>query len=100
MIAFDERVLHASAGGSDRRQWRVDFFADPEGEEAEGRVRAWLAGIFQPGWDGGYDIDRYPSYGAHWQQSGRREVQRLRDLGAYALAAQEEEAALAGRVTG
>jgi len=97
VIAFDERVLHASAGGSDRRQWRVDFFADPHGEDEEGRVRAWLAGIFQPGWDGGYDIARYPSYGVHWQQSSRWEVGRLRDLGVYALAAEEEEAALARR---
>src|SRR5262249_52452114 len=61
VIAFAEKLLHASRGGRDRRQWRVDFVLEPEGAEAEARVRAWYARQHPPDWDGGYDVDLYPS---------------------------------------
>ncbi len=92
LIAFDEHLFHASAGGRDRRQWRVDFVADPVDVDEEERVRLLLDGIFPPGWDGGYDVDRYPSFGTHWQESGRPSVGRLRELGAYDRAEAEENA--------
>jgi hypothetical protein len=90
VIVFDEHLLHSSSGGRDRRQWRVDFVADPLDPEAEARVRAWYANQHPPDWNGGYDVDRFPSYGAHWQASGRPWVERLRALGVYDAAAREE----------
>jgi hypothetical protein len=89
-IAFDEHLYHASAGGSDRRQWRVDYIADPVGAPQEAKVRAYYAGLYLPDWDGGYDVDRYPSYGRHWRASGRPWVERLEQLGVYDLASAEE----------
>jgi Phytanoyl-CoA dioxygenase (PhyH) len=97
LIAFDERLWHASAGGDERRQWRIDFVADPATAEEEQQIRGYFAGIFRPGWDGGYDVDRYPSYGAHWCASARPWVDRLRELGAIERADQEEAAVRAGR---
>jgi hypothetical protein len=97
LIAFDEHLFHASAGGRHRRQWRVDFVADPGDAAGEDRVRLLLDGIFPPGWDGGYDVDRYPSFGMHWQQSRRPSVGRLRELGVYDRAEAEENAARANR---
>jgi hypothetical protein len=96
-IAFDERLLHSSAGGRDRRQWRVDYVLDPIPAEAEALVRAWFARQHPADWDGGYDVDLYPSYGPHWLGSGRRAVARLRDLGVYEAAAKEEAFARARR---
>ncbi len=90
VIAFDERLLHASMGGRDRRQWRVDFVPDPRTPDEEARVRAWYARQHPPDWDGGYDVDRYPSYGPHWLASARRWVARLQELGVYEAAAKEE----------
>ncbi len=90
VIAFDEHLLHSSSGGRDRRQWRVDFVADPVGADEEAMVRSYFCGIFPRGWDGGYDVDRYPSYGAHWQRSERPSTDRLRQLGVYDLASSEE----------
>lgn len=97
IIAFDEHLWHSSVGGHDRRQWRVDFVADPVSTEEEERVHSYFEEIFQPGWDGGYDVDRYPSYGAHWQRSGRPWIDRLREFGAYELASDEETSARAHR---
>ena len=90
VIAFDERLLHASSGGRDRLQWRVDYVLDPLDAESEARVRAWYARQHPPDWDGGYDVERFPSYGAHWLASGRRCVARLRELGVYDAATKEE----------
>jgi hypothetical protein len=90
VIAFDERLVHGSSGGRNRRQWRVDFVPDPVTKDAEERVRAWYARQHPPDWDGGYDVDLYPSYGPDWLRSGRRAVARLRDLGVYEAAAKEE----------
>jgi hypothetical protein len=39
VIALDEHLLHGSAGGSDRRQWRVDFVVDPVDAAETARVR-------------------------------------------------------------
>jgi len=91
VLAFDEHLWHSSIGGRSRRQWRVDFVADPGGPDEETLVREYLAGIFQVGWDGGYDVNHYPSYGAFLEQSGRPWVDRLRDLGAIELSAREED---------
>jgi hypothetical protein len=90
VIAFDEHLFHSSAGGHDRRQWRVDFVADPVGPDEEVTVRSYFAGIFPLEWDGGYDVDRYPSYGEEWRRSGRPWTDRLRQLGVYQLADDEE----------
>jgi hypothetical protein len=88
-IVFDEHLYHMSHGGGTRRQWRVDFVAD---EVAAGdALRTYYANLFSPQWDGGYDVDRFPSYGAHWRTIDPRWNQRLEALGAY-RAAQEQEA--------
>jgi hypothetical protein len=91
IIIFDEHLWHSSIGGHNRRQWRVDFIADPVSADEEATVRAYFARIFPPEWDGGYDVDRYPSFGVHWQRSGRPWIDRLRDLGAYERAENEED---------
>lgn len=90
VIAFDEHLFHASMGGQNRRQWRVDYVADPVGLVEEKRVRAYYAGVYLPDWDGGYDVDSYPSYGSHWMGSGRPWIDRLGQLGAYRASAAEE----------
>ena len=60
----------------------VDFAADPCTSAEDDQIRAYFAGIFQPGWDGGYDVDRYPSYGADWWVPRMPWADRLRHLGA------------------
>jgi len=90
VVCFDEHLLHASTGGRDRRQWRVDYVEDPDGPEAFAAVEAYLAALFSPDWDGGYDVDAYPSYDADWRASGRPGVARLGELGAYAAAEVQE----------
>jgi hypothetical protein len=90
VIVFDEHLFHASSGGKDRRQWRVDYVADPVDAAQEAAVREYFARLFVPGWDGGYDADRYPTYGAHWRASGRPWLARLDHLGAHVAAAAEE----------
>jgi hypothetical protein len=88
VIAFDERLFHASAGGSVRRQWRADYVREEAGQTAH--LKAYFARIFPPDWDGGYDVDQHPSYGADWLASGRSAVPRLAALGVYDLAARQE----------
>ncbi len=91
VIVFDEHLVHASFGGSGaRRQWRADYLADPIGAEAESHTKAYLESIYPPDWDGGYDVDRSPSYGRDWRDSTRRSVARLDALGVYELAARQE----------
>ena len=92
LIVFDEHLTHGSFGGADRRQWRVDFIADPANRAEEAMVRATFERLFDPGWDGGDDVDRYPSYGRYWQTLDRPWTARLRDLGVYELAAQHAAA--------
>ena len=90
MILFDEHLFHASFGGGTRRQWRVDYVRDPVDTAAEERTKAYFAGIYPPDWDGGYYVDRYPSYGPDWRDSRRTSVARLDALGVYELAARQE----------
>jgi hypothetical protein len=101
VIVMDEHLWHASLGGRVRRQWRVDYFADPAADPAsEAAVReakAYLADTYPPDWDGGYDSDRYPTYGPYWLASGRPAVARLRQLGAVDLSHAEEAGARAAR---
>ncbi len=74
IIVFDEHLFHASFGGETRRQWRVDYIADPANAEGEEQARVYFRELYRPDWDGGYDVDRYPSYGSDWLQSPRRAV--------------------------
>lgn len=98
LIIFDEHLEHASAGGRDRLQWRVDFVAAPRNEDEEREVRAYFADTYQPNWDGGYDVDLYPSYGEFWRSRARDAWNLgLENFGAYALAAREEEYARSRR---
>ena len=71
-----------------RRQWRVDFVADVSG--SDDRLREYFARQYSPGWDAGYDVDRYPTYGEHWRTLDRHWNTRLDQLGAYQAAANEE----------
>ena len=91
-IVFDEHLCHSSVGGRNRRQWRVDYVADPTDADEEAAVRDYFARLFVPGWDGGYDVDRFPTYGSHWRASGRPWLGRLQQLGAHDAAAAEEAA--------
>lgn len=94
-IVFDERLYHASAGGRLRRQWRIDLVADlPDHDDG---LRRWFAAQHAPGWDGGYDVDRFPSYGPAWRALDPRWDRRLAELGAYDHAAAEEAFARARR---
>jgi hypothetical protein len=89
MLLLDERVLHASFGGGLRRQWRVDYLGVPADAEVD-LTRSYFASIYAPDWDGGYDVDRYPSYGFDWRRSNRTAVARLEALGVYELATAQE----------
>jgi len=90
VILLDEHLFHASFGGQTRRQWRVDFVGAPESAEAEHLTKAFFAGIYPADWDGGYDVDRYPSYGPDWRNSRRPAVAQLDALGVYELASAQE----------
>jgi hypothetical protein len=81
VIVFDEHLEHGSLGGGVRRQWRVDYVADPATEEEFSQVRSYFARIYEVGWDGGYDVDRYPNYDAHWHMNSPYRA-RLEELGA------------------
>jgi hypothetical protein len=89
MVLLDERVLHASFGGGIRRQWRVDYLCAPTDTEVT-LTKSYFARLYPPDWDGGYDVDRYPSYGSDWRQSSRRAVARLEALGVYEVATAQE----------
>jgi hypothetical protein len=91
MIVFDEHLFHSSCGGGIRRQWRADYVSDPTSAEAEGHTRSYFSAIFPSNWDGYYDVERYPSYGPDWQNSGRVSVSRLEELGVYEFASRQEE---------
>ncbi len=90
LIVLDEHLFHASFGGRTRRQWRVDFVKAPESAEAEDLTKSYFAALYPPDWDGGYDVDRYPSYGPDWRGSSRAAVAQLDALGVYQLAAAQE----------
>lgn len=98
VIVLDEHLVHASQGGSVRRQWRVDYIARPTTADEQRRVLEYFAAMFEPGWDGGYDLDAYPTYGAHWRSRCAPDVDAaLTAAGAYAAAAAEEDTARAAR---
>ena len=65
--------------------------------EQEEALRAYFARQYSPEWDGGYDLDRFPSYGAHWRTLNARWNERLEELGAYGAEEEEEGAARARR---
>jgi hypothetical protein len=90
MIVFDEHLFHSSHGGVARRQWRIDFLCDPVDAAARNSTLAYFNNIYAPNWSGGYDVDRYPSYGPDWRASGRPAVRILEGLGIYELAAKHE----------
>lgn len=90
LIVFDEHLLHSSSGGTRRRQWRADFVIDPTSPESEVITRSYFSAIYPHNWDGGYDVDRHPSYGSDWRNSRRSSVSRLEALGVYDLANRQE----------
>ena len=90
LIFLDERLFHASVGGETRRQWRADFVKAPVGPEAVRRTKAYFANIYPADWDGGYDVDQFPTYGPDWLASNRPAVAQLEALGVYELAAAQE----------
>jgi hypothetical protein len=87
-IVFDERLYHASSGGGTRRQWRVDFVADSGRHDSD--LNRYYAGQHTIGWDGGYDVDRFPSYGPAWRSLDDRWTSRLEALGVFELVSAEE----------
>lgn len=99
LILLDEHLFHASFGGETRRQWRVDFVNAPVGAEAEDLTKSYFAGIYPSDWDGGYDVDRYPTYGPDWRNSTRPAVAQLDALGVYGLAAAQEAFTRSRRVS-
>ena len=76
-------VGFAGSGGSTTSLLPVDA-------EAEDHTKSYFASIYPPDWDGGYDVDRYPSYGPDWRSSSRAAVAQLEALGVYELAATQE----------
>jgi hypothetical protein len=90
LIVFDEHLFHSSHGGVARRQWRIDYLLDPVDAAARNKTLAYFSNIYAANWSGGYDVDRYPSYGPDWHESGRPAVARLKALGVYELAAKHE----------
>jgi hypothetical protein len=90
LILINEHLFHASSGGAARRQWRVDYLRVPVDADEERDTKAYFANIYPAEWDGGYDVDRYPSYGPDWRDSGRPSAAQLERLGVYDLAARQE----------
>jgi len=100
VIVLDEHLYHASVGGDERLQWRVDYVRAPTTEEDAAEVRRYFARVFDPEWDGGHDPDAAPSYDVDWLGSGRPAVDVLRRLGVYELATAQETAMRLRRVPG
>jgi hypothetical protein len=100
VLVFDEHLWHSSVGGRTRRQWRIDFIGDPETDEEEALARQYFAQIFSVGWNGGYDVDRFPSYGRYLRDAGLPWVDRLRELRALDAADGEEDFVRSHRLAG
>jgi hypothetical protein len=90
LIVFDEHLFHSSHGGVARRQWRIDYLRDPVDAATRNNTIAYYSNLYAASWSGGYDVDRYPSYGPAWRSSGRPAATRLQALGVYELAAKHE----------
>lgn len=90
VILMDEHVLHAAFGGSVRRQWRVDYLGVPVSVEESILTKSYFDRLYEREWDGGYDVDRFPSYGPEWRRSSRAAVAQLEALGVYEAAAAQE----------
>jgi hypothetical protein len=90
LIVIDEHLFHSSYGGAVRRQWRVDYLRVPLNAEEERDTKSYFESIYPPDWDGSYDVDRYPSYGRDWRDSGRPSAIQLEKLGVYEMAAKQE----------
>jgi Phytanoyl-CoA dioxygenase (PhyH) len=90
LLLLNEHLFHASFGGGIRRQWRVDFVQAPLDADAERITQSYFADIYPPDWDGGYDVDRYPTYGLDWRNSSRPSAAQLDALGVYELASAQE----------
>lgn len=88
LLVLDEHLLHASSGGEKRIQWRVDFVSD-SGEETD--LVRYFADQHVVGWDGGYDVDLFPSYGPAWRDINADWTRRLKELGVFELADAEEQ---------
>jgi len=90
VVVFNEHLFHGSSGGDVRRQWRVDYVSQPTTEGEDELVRTYFSELYTVGWDGGYDSEAYPTYGAHWLGSGRPWLDELDRLGAHQRAQAEE----------
>ena len=90
IILMNEHVLHAAFGGRVRRQWRVDYLRVPVGVEEIILAKSYFGSLYDPEWDGGYDVDRYPSYGTDWRRSSRAAVTQIEALGVYEAASAHE----------
>ena len=73
-----------------RHQWRVDYLSVPVSSEEFILAKSYFASIYDLEWDGGYDVDRYPSYGPDWRRSSRAAVTKLEALGVYEAASAHE----------
>ncbi len=91
VILFDEKIFHASKGGSNRRQWRVDFTIDPKTPEEHAAVTRYYQSIFQDAARKSYNAEKYPSYSAHWKSSTQPFIDRLAQLGVYQMAEASEQ---------
>jgi hypothetical protein len=90
VILMNEHVFHAAFGGGLRRQWRVDYLGVPVGVEESILTKSYFDSLYEREWDGGYDVDRFPSYGPEWRRSSRAAVAQLEALGVYEAAAAQE----------
>jgi hypothetical protein len=90
VLVVDERLAHASTGGGERHQWRVDYVLEPRTPQEEAETRAYFAAIFPPDWDGGVDVEEFPSYPPGWAPANHHGAARLAALGVYELAARHE----------
>jgi hypothetical protein len=90
VILMDEPVLHAAFGGRACRQWRVDYLCVPVDCDEVIRTRSYVDSLDERGWDGGYDVDRFPSCGPDWRRAGRPAVTQLEALGVYEPASAHE----------
>ena len=101
LIVLNERTRHSSAGGATRRQWRADYVAIPGTPQEEEILKAYAAATFSPGWDGGYDVSRFPSFGRGLLEAlDLRSLAVLKRCGALAAAEEEEDFVRAARAWG